>query len=218
MADSPRALDLFCGAGGATRGLQMAGFHVTGLDHRLQPRYCGDAFIRADALRPPVRLEDFDLIWASPPCQAFSAYRRRGSDVGAGYPDLISATRSMLRAAGVVPYVIENIPGAPLEAPILLCGSSFGLDVRRHRLFETSFGAPMTPPCSHGWQRPRFPMATNRTNHRRTVEVGVYRIPLKTQQVAMGIDWMTLGELSQAIPPAYATFIAKAFLAQRRAA
>jgi DNA (cytosine-5)-methyltransferase 1 len=160
-----------------------------------------------------VRLEDFDLIWASPPCQSFTAYRRRHNHVGA-YPNLIPQTRGMLRRSGV-PWVIENVPGAPLESPFMLCGSSFGLDVRRHRLFETSHPVSLIPPCAHAWQRPRFQQATNRSNQRKTVEIGVYRIPLRTQQTAMGIDWMRLDELSQAIPPAYSEFIARAFLAQR---
>jgi DNA (cytosine-5)-methyltransferase 1 len=211
----PLALDLFCGAGGATRGLQMAGFEVVGIDHKCQPRYCGDHFIQADALRPPVRLEDFDLIWASPPCQAFTAYKRRPGHVAA-HPNLIPQTRAILLASGA-PYVIENIPGAPLELPFMLCGSSFGLNVRRHRLFETSRAIALTPPCAHGWQRPRFQQATNRTTPRRTVEVGVYRIPLSVQRAAMGIDWMKLDELSEAIPPAYSEFIARSYLAMRKA-
>ena len=195
-------------------GLYRAGFDVTGIDHRPQPRY-PFRFIQADAMRPPVRLDDFDLIWASPPCQAFTAYKRRPGHV-ADRPNLIPRVRSILHSAGV-PYVIENVPGAPLERPFTLCGSSFGLDVRRHRIFEAS--EPMlAPPCSHGWQTPRFKQATNRANRRRTVEVGVWRIPLDVQRRAMGIDWMELDELSEAIPPAYAEFIARAFLAQRRQA
>lgn len=189
-------------------GLHRAGYEVVGIDHRPQPRY-PFAFIQANALRPPVRLEDFDLIWASPPCQAFTAYRRRGDGVGDSYDNLIPETRTLLRDAAV-PYVIENVVGAPLEQPFKLCGSSFGLDVRRHRLFETSFSVMLTPPCSHGWQQPRFQQATNRTNRRRTVEIGVYRIPLLVQRQAMGIDWMVLEELSQAIPPAYSEFIGRA--------
>jgi DNA (cytosine-5)-methyltransferase 1 len=98
--------------------------------------------------------------------------------------------------------VIENVAGAPLHNPARLCGSSFGLDVQRHRYFESNVTL-LAPPCDHGWQTPRFPCATNRTNLRRTVEVGVWRIPLAVQQQAMGIDWMTLRELSEAIPPAY---------------
>ena len=202
----PRLLDLFCGAGGAGVGYHRAGFDVTGVDHVSQPRYPFPDFHIDDAL---AYLEDyghtFDAIHASPPCQSFTAYRRKGHGVGDGYPDLIEPVREMLVGLGL-PYVIENVGGAPLHQPIRLCGSSFGLDVRRHRFFESN--VPMAPPpCDHGWQTPRFTPASNRTNLRRTVEVGVWRIPLDVQQRAMGIDWMTLPELSEAIPPAYSEWI-----------
>ncbi len=204
-----RALDLFCGAGGASRGLHDAGFDVVGVDLFPQPNY-PFKFHQASALDFP--LDGFDLIWASPMCQAFTAYKRRPDHV-APKANLIPDIRTRLRQAET-PYIIENVPGAPLESPVTLCGSSFGLDVRRHRLFETSF--PVTPPrCRHSEQTPRFPQATNRKNRRSTVEVGVWRIPLETQRTAMGIDWMTVKELSQAIPPAYAEFLAQAFLRSR---
>jgi len=193
----PRLLDLFCGAGGATKGYQRAGFHVTGVDIAPQPNYCGEEFYQADALTFP--LAGFDAIHASPPCQAFTAYRRRPNHVGE-YPDLIAPVRERLIEAGV-PWVIENVPGAPLIDPIQLCGSSFGLDIRRHRLFESNVSM-LAPPCAHHWQTPRFPQATNRTNLRSTVEVGAWRTA-HLAPAAMGIDWMTLEELSEAIPPAY---------------
>jgi DNA (cytosine-5)-methyltransferase 1 len=208
----PRLLDLFCGAGGAARGYQDAGFYVVGVDINPQPNY-PYTFIQADALgvltHPSAR--GYDAIHASPPCQAFTAYRRRGNGVGAGYPDLIAATRDLLEATGL-PYVIENVPGSPLRNPVQLCGSSFGLNVRRHRLFESNRPL-MAPPCAHGWQTPRFPQATNRTNLRRTVEVGVWRIPLDVQQQAMGVGWMNREELSEAIPPAYTEHIGRQLLA-----
>ena len=197
-----RLLDLFCGAGGASMGYVMAGFEVMGVDIYPQPHY-PFAFVQADALT--FELEGFDVIHASPPCQKFSAYRRRGRGVGATAPDLIGAIRQRLCRASC-PYIIENIPSAPLRNPILLCGSSFGLDVRRHRLFESTY-LLLSPECQHAWQTPRFAPATNRVQQRRTVEVGVWRIPLVIQQQAMGIDWMTTRELSQAIPPAYTNFI-----------
>jgi DNA (cytosine-5)-methyltransferase 1 len=193
----PRILDLFCGAGGASRGYADAGFDVVGVDSQPQPNY-PFTFIQADATT--FLLDGFDAVHASPPCQSFTAYRRRAGHV-APRANLIPITRDRLASAGL-PYVIENVPGAPLHSPVTLCGSSFGLDVRRHRLFESNL--PLTvPPCTHDWQTPRFPPATNRSNLRRTVEVGVWRIPLLIQQQAMGINWMTLHELSQAIPPAY---------------
>ncbi len=114
-----------------------------------------------------------------------------------------------------MPFVIENVGGAPLDEPFMLCGSMFDLDVRRHRFFEASFGV-LQPECRHELQKPRFPPATNRVNLRCTVEVGVYRIPLKVQQRAMGIDWMPLKALSQAIPPAYSEWIGLRALAHMR--
>jgi DNA (cytosine-5)-methyltransferase 1 len=202
----PCLLDLCCGAGGAGEGYRRAGFDVVGVDKNPQSHYAGGAFIQADALAFP--LEDFDAIHASPPCQLDCAYRRRGSGVGDGYEDLIAPIRERLLASGL-PFVIENVEGArhKLRNPIRLCGSSFGLDVRRHRYFESN--VPMlAPACDHGWQTPRFPPATNRTNLRSTVEVGVWRIPLETQKRAMGVDWdVTVQELSEMIPPAYAEYI-----------
>ncbi|HEY9414081.1 MAG TPA: DNA methylase [Pseudonocardia sp.] len=207
----PRLLDLYSCAGGATKGYQRAGFHVTGVDIEDQPRYCGDEFHQGDALAFLIAHgHEYAAIHASPPCQKFTAYRRRGAGVGDTYLNLIAETRQLLQTIGV-PFVIENIPGAPLNDPVQLCGSSFGLDVRRHRLFESNL-ALTAPVCDHKWQTPRFPPATNRANLRSTVEVGVWRIPLATQQAAMGIDWMQLRELSEAVPPAYTELLGRQLL------
>lgn len=207
-----RALDLFCGAGGASMGLHRAGFDVVGVDVNPQPEY-PFTFVQADALTFDAR--GFDLVWASPPCQAFTAYRRRREHV-APRPNLIPATRAKLAELGV-PTIIENVVGAPLVDPTLLCGSMFGLDVQRHRIFETSFPV-LAPRCDHGRWTPRFAPATNRANLRRTVEVGVWRIPLDVQQRAMGVHWMRRETLSQAIPPAYSEFLARAALLTMRGA
>ncbi len=146
-----KALDLFCCGGGASAGLVAAGFDVVGVDLEPQPDYPYE-FVQGDALAFPT--DGFDFVWASPPCQGFTAYKRRKGHVKPR-PNLIPATRAKLKASRL-PYVIENVVGAPLDNPIMLCGSSFGLDVRRHRLFETSYPvAP--PPCDHKWQTPRFP-------------------------------------------------------------
>jgi DNA (cytosine-5)-methyltransferase 1 len=213
----PLLLDLFCGGGGAAEGYRRAGFDVIDVDNRPQPHY-PFRFVQADAVALVVFLaegghvpgtglfaEDFAAIHASPPCQKFTAYRRRGAGVGDGYPDLVALVREQLERCGV-PWVIENVPGSPVHPQVQLCGSSFGLDVRRHRWFESSVPM-MSPPCAHGLQKPRFAHATNRSNLRRTVEIGVWRIPLAVQQQAMGIDWMTLEELTEAIPPAYTEYI-----------
>jgi DNA (cytosine-5)-methyltransferase 1 len=205
-------LDLFCGAGGAAVGLHRAGFDVVGVDIRRQPRF-PFKFELADAMSVLCwrwLREDYDFVWASPPCQAFTAYRRRPGHVGE-YPNLIDRVRERLEVTGL-PYVIENVRGAPLRNPVTLCGSMFGLDVRRHRLFESNLPLEQ-PACRHHEQTPRFPPATNRTNLRRTVEVGAWRIPLEVQQRAMGIDWMELRELSQAIPPAYSEYLGRQLLA-----
>lgn len=203
----PRLLDLFCGAGGAAMGYYRAGFDVVGVDIEPQPSY-PFRFHQADALT--FNLDGFDAVHASPICQGFTAYKRRHGHVRPR-PNLIPTVRHRLAATGV-PYVIENVPGAPLVDPVTLCGSSFGLDVRRHRLFESNITLH-GPACDHGWQTPRFAPATNRTNLRRTVEVGVWRIPLAVQQKAMGIDWMALHELTLAIPPAYTEHLGAQLLA-----
>lgn len=186
-------------------GLYRAGFEVIGVDIAPQPRY-PFTFVQADATKPPLDLSSFDFIWASPPCQAFTAYKRRPGHV-AERPNLIPATRALLEASGR-PWCIENVPGAPLGFSAVLCGSMFGLDVKRHRVFETSAHI-LTPACQHHrWTR-RFKPATNRTNKRFTIEIGSWDEPLEVQRRAMGIDWMELEELSEAIPPAYSEFIAR---------
>lgn len=202
----PRAIDLFCGAGGASMGLHNAGFEVLGVDHKPQPHY-PFAFTQADAL--DADLAGASFVWASPPCQAFTAYKRKGMGWVRNAINLIPETRAKLAAWGGL-SCIENIEGAPLIDPLLLCGSMFGLPIRRHRLFELSFGL-LGPPCRHDLQRRTrgYPGAANRTNERHTVEVGVWRIPLVVQREAMGTPWMTIAEMSQAIPPAYAEFIGR---------
>lgn len=226
-----KALDLFCGAGGSAMGLHNAGFEVIGIDINPELNY-PFPWIAADAMPILKRMAEegvdvlreygldpdgIDLIWASPPCQSFSAYRRKDPKrVGAKAKDLIAQVRRYLKRIGL-PYIIENVEAAPLKNAIRLCGSSFGLDVRRHRLFECSFPVE-APPCDHALhvsRGKRFPGATNRPAGRYTCEVGVYRIPLAIQREAMGIDWMTLAELSQAIPPAYSEFLADEFHDQK---
>lgn len=206
----PVLVDLCCKAGGATKGYQLAGFHVVGVDVEPQPNYCGDEFIQADLF--DVDLTDAAAVHASPPCQGYSTQTADRSK----HPRLIEPVRDMLRRWGG-PYVIENVEGARshLIAPERLCGSSFGLDVRRHRYFETNW-VLLTPPCDHGWQTPRFrSLDQQQVNKGRLASVvGVhghinYVGEFELRCEAMGIDWMTNAELVEAIPPAYTLHIGR---------
>lgn len=207
----PRLLDLFCGAGGASMGYHRAGFEVVGVDLRAQPRYPFE-FHQADAMAFP--LEGFDAIHASPPCQRYSHLTRtRHKSRVKDHPDLVVPTRERLEAAGV-PWVIENVVGSPLSG-IVLCGSSFGLGVRRHRVFEASFGM-LAPECRHAEQGRAVPVyghtgsGANRggeARHGRKNGIAEWR-------EAMGIDWMTVAEIVEAIPPAYTEWIGRWLIEQ----
>lgn len=197
-----RALDLFCGGGGATKGLQRAGFHVTGVDIAPQENYCGDEFIQADAFSFDLR--GFDFVWASPMCQKHTQlnYRVKGN-----YPEQIAPIREKLKASGLL-YVIENVPNAPLESPIMLCGTMFGLKVIRHRLFEINFQInELLPPCNH-WGRTAERGKTN-DGKRGFASVTGHNFHVEFARKAMDIDWMSGCELAQAIPPAYSEFLGR---------
>ena len=211
-----RLLDLFCCAGGAGMGYARAGFEVVGMDITPQPRY-PLPFIQGDALNlDPKFIAAFDAVHASPPCQSYSDLAKRNRNAHE-WPRLIEPVREMLIKYGL-PYIIENVDGAPLIQPIILCGTMFkGLRVIRHRLFETNFPI-LTPP--HG----RHPICHTfdkrkgqygKTNEMRDfVSVnGGGNCSVAAARDAMGIDWMTKNELNEAIPPAYTQFIGEQLLA-----
>ena len=210
----PRLLDVYSCAGGASMGYHRAGFDVVGVDIDPQPNYPFE-FIQGDALGILADLDfvkSFDAVHASPPCQAKSTVTPKHSR--SSYAELIAPTRDLLIATGL-PYVIENVQGAvkDLRNPVRLCGSSFLLDVRRHRFFETNWNLE-APPCAHGWQTPRFQSLDNKSRKagRLASVVGVhghlnYAGEGPIREAAMGIDWMTVHELAESLPPAYTEWI-----------
>lgn len=219
----PHLLDLYCKAGGAGMGYSLAGFDVTGVDIEPQSRY-PFAFVQCDALEyVEAHGHEYDAIHASPPCQGYSVMRHAPGAVGA--PRLIGATRNALRVTGR-PYVIENVEGARSEMvdPVTLCGSMFGLgaqgcQLQRHRLFEANVPL-IVPTCRHhdgpvigvyGGHARRRAAAHGGRGTRDVWEGGHWAAASE----AMGIDWMTLKELSEAIPPAYTQFVGYQILAHR---
>ncbi len=211
----PRLLDLFCGAGGAAVGYHRAGFEVVGVDIKPQPNYPFE-FHQADALTLHANqgwascwhmgdgtafggewypcVGRIHAVHASPPCQGYSALEPFSNK---SHPKLVEAMRALLDSTGL-PWVIENVPGAPLRADFLLCGSQFGLGVRRHRLFETSWQHfSLLPPCDHSRETVCV------VGHGGGAGQGakVKHWTKAEGAAAMDIDWMTRDELAQAIPP-----------------
>ena len=202
-----KLLDLFCGVGGASVGYARAGFEVHGVDLKHGKRY-PYTYTRADVLdvlQDHKFIQQFDVIHASPPCQTHSItqHLRNAQGKTTSKIDLIPETRAALIAADK-PYIIENVPGSPLINPIQLCGSSFGLKVRRHRLFESN-----------------MPLEGSVCNHKlRGRPVGVYgslndEIPqggktaatINDARDAMGMPWAIWTELVEAIPPAFTEYL-----------
>ncbi len=205
----PLLLDLFCGAGGAAMGYYRAGFDVIGVDINPQPHYPFE-FRQEDALDVhPEILQQFDVIHASPPCQAYSASTRNDIE----YPDLVGPTRDLLLSSGI-PYVIENVRGAPLIDPIELCGSMFDEllpRLQRHRLFESYVAITAPGPCRHHLT---YDVMTVHGHGERgdTGRVGPYW-GAAARKEAMGIDWnANRDEVAQAIPPAYTEHIGRQLL------
>jgi DNA (cytosine-5)-methyltransferase 1 len=204
-----KLLDLFCKAGGAAMGYHRAGFEVTGVDIKNQKRFPFE-FIQADALevlKDKAFLNSFDVIHASPPCQTHSSTKHLRNAQGKTTTkiDLIPQTRAALIESGK-PYVIENVPGAPLINPIQMCGSAFGLAVRRHRLFESNFEL-IGSICDH--KKQGKPVGIYGSMRDEIPNGGHTAKTIQQAREAMGIDWMIWGELVEAIPPAYTEFIGK---------
>jgi DNA (cytosine-5)-methyltransferase 1 len=229
-----KLLDLYCGAGGATRGYQRAGFEVTGIDIKPQPNYCGEAFIQADALtiRPEWIAENFDAVHASPPCQFATALR--SAPRAKFHINLIPETKALLNETRL-PWILENVESRLtrecMRGAFRLCGSSFGLgaegcSLRRHRLFLSNC-LLFAQPCHHepgasvigvygGHARKRAASKGGR----RTKEVWATS-HLEAASTAMGIDWMTLAEMSEAIPPEFTKYLGnqlRRFVAHRAVA
>lgn len=212
MSARPRLLDLFCCAGGAGVGYQRAGFEVVGVDLKPQPHYPLE-FHQGDALEYLAEhAGEFDAFHGSPPCQHFSKAVKKCNREN--HADLVQATREAFIRTGR-PYVIENVPGAPLLNPVQLCGTAVGLrGIQRHRLFESNVPI-LVPPCNHSINPPQYPPAWNRKNKLRVLSIsGGYQKRqlgedfMDTHKAAMGIDWeISYNELSEAIPPAYTEYI-----------
>lgn len=219
-----KLLDLFCGAGGAAVGYHRAGFdEIVGIDIDNQRHYPFEFHQRDVMTVLTAYLREFDMIHASPPCQAYSVTRHSHKKA---HPDLLPFVREMLVASGV-PYVIENVVGAPMPDAFTLCGSSFGLSayddkseqtlwLKRHRLFEASFAVPAVD-CQCRGKKIGGVYGGGPSNRNPSWKRGGYTPPLPVQKELMGIDWMPGKPLKQAIPPAYTEHIGKAFIASLKA-
>jgi DNA (cytosine-5)-methyltransferase 1 len=227
MTERPVLLDLFCGAGGASVGYARAGFKVIGVDIKPQPNYPFEFFqndaievLRWWRLTRYTALMDHGIaaVHASPPCQAYSDLQRRSRR---SYPQLIEPVRRLLQETRL-PWVIENVPEAPLRAPIILCGTMFpGLRVIRHRAFEASFPLAWH---NHGYH-PSHPLVftyDKRKAHYGQLDqdtsfvqvTGGGNCTVANKRAAMGVGWMNGAEANEAIPPAYTEFIGAQLLAQ----
>jgi len=204
----------------------MAGFEVVGADKEPQPNFPFE-FYRHDILEITDRQitnisRNFDAIAGSPPCQRYSkSYTPNRHE----HPDLVAPFREIVQATGL-PYIIENVPGAPLINPVQFCGSAFGIRVQRHRLFESNISLGGIS-CNHQWQERHKPYwrienGPDSGRWRGIIKVfgtgdgthhnGMRMVDLN--RVAMGIDWMNQSELSQAIPPVYTFYIGRQLMEQ----
>jgi len=201
------ALDLFCGAGGASKGIHDAGFTVIGVDNASGLNYPYEYYCEDAVEFMAMGLDDFDFIWASPPCQAYSWSSACRRNEGVDYQDLVEITRHYLQKSGK-PYIIENVVGAPLIDPVVLCGTMFPgqLKVFRHRLFESNIPLTVEMKCSHEGHK-----AKERRNDNGDffIVAGHWVGTTAEWGDAMGITWMTKSELAQAIPPVYSEYLVK---------
>jgi len=221
-----RILDLFCGAGGAGKGYDDAGFDVIGVDLNPMPNFPFE-FYQADAIevldlllddKPfgdcPYHLHDFDAIHASPPCQAYSHSTLFARNKGTTYPKLIEPTRERLNATGL-PWVIENVPGSPLRPDFKLCGCYFDLPhLRRVRLFETNWHhAQQAPRSEHRHTMPAISICSHDAfSSQRKLWLETYGRRINEadrQRIMGGVDWMSKKELSESIPPVYTEYIGR---------
>jgi len=214
MSD-PRLLDLFCCAGGAAVGYHRAGFDVVGVDINPQPNYPFE-FHQGDALEYlAAHGHEFDAIHASPPCQDYLNLGRVNDALGRvrGHTRMIAETRDLLIAIGR-PYVIENVADAAKEmlSPVRICGTSLGLPIRRHRMFESSIDLEGVACSHHLYKTPRYWTSWRPNGEvRLSTVVQVYGNAGGQHEwpAAMGIDWMTPKEMCEAIPPAYTEHIGR---------
>jgi DNA (cytosine-5)-methyltransferase 1 len=199
----PRLLDLFSCAGGASVGYHRAGFEVVGVDIAPQRNYPFE-FHQADALHYLAEhWQEFDAVHASPPCQRYSLMSQCRPGLAEQYPDLLPPTRALLELTGL-PYVLENVPGAPLRQDLMLCGQMVGLELYRHRIFESN--VPLQQPT-----HPAHTVPASKAGHWKpgtVMSVSGHVSPMwKAREVMGGIDWMNRAELAEAIPSQYSEFI-----------
>ena len=212
----PRLLDLFCCAGGAAVGYHRAGFDVTGVDIAPQPRFPYMTVVQADVmdvLADVKYLRSFDAIHASPPCQAYTSLRALSSRE---HPRLIEPVREALQRTGL-PFVIENVVGAPLIDPVTLCGSMFGLGLgeavlKRHRLFESTVSLRGMQDACRG-RKVVGVYGAGGAWTRVAPGGGGVKVSGPDAALALGIDWHHYQpDLAQAIPPAYTQHIGRQLL------